>query len=47
MIHTYTTVLHSLENHFGLTDNDYYVMDTIDILSPNERWRDIHKIKRL
>jgi len=34
----YTIVLHALKNHLGLTDNEYYVVDTIDYLSKKSGW---------
>lgn len=36
--HTYTNVLHGLKNHFQLTDNEYYVISVIEILSRNGSW---------
>lgn len=34
----YSVVIHSLKNHFNLTDSQYYVADTIDVLSRNGKW---------
>jgi len=36
--HTYSVVLHGLKNHFQLTDNEYYVISAIEILSKNGKW---------
>lgn len=37
-MHTYTYVLHGLKEHFQLTDNEYYVISAIEILSKNDKW---------
>lgn len=36
--HIYTYVIHSLKNHLKLSDNEYYVLDTIDFLSQKREW---------